>query len=943
MGSDPNVTHRTEFVWRRLMEPIQVFGKEYDGRWWLAILIPILLAAAVYVVFMYLRDGRSIGWVWGTFLAGLRIAVYGLLTVLFLMPAMQVLDESITRFKVLLLFDVSGSMHNKDDLPNEAVPVEKMLSRQDKIINYLSTDQLAFLKRLQKNPVSLYRYGGVVDPEFRDLDKELTTENATLTKDELITWLKPEAHPKVAIGETDEEKAAARKKVELHALLVNGTNIADSILTVMKKEANNQPQGIVIFSDGRSTQFSTQAVEEVRKSKIPVFTVGVGDFRQPKSIRITELLVPEQVLPDMPFPVRVEVDGEGLADQEVPVTLAIYKPLGENDKEDENRKPDLELVEKIRFKPGDPPHGQAEFLMDPAKLPAEFRKSEATSKPELLEGKWKFVVRIPRDKQEIFQAKEHVSDPEYVIVVKKPLRVLLFAGGPTRDYQFLRTLLVRETDQKRAELSICLQNSRPEIVQDVPEERMLKEFPTRLSDADDPDEKVEDKYMNLMQYDVIVCFDPDWTKLTTEQMGRLEKWVDRYRGGLVVVGGPVNTVQLTRGINLEKVQPLLHMLPVVLEDNRIKSIDRSTSEPCRLEFPGVTSDMEFMKLDEENTDKNPVAGWEEYFFGGGKNDGRGLLRNGFFDFYPVKEVKTSSTVVATFSDPRGRLKDGKDQPYIAVMPYGSGQHNVVWIASGEIWRLRKYREAYHERFWVKLLRYSASGSQSKQKARGDFRVPRVVAANRVIRFTGRFDGKDMNPLPQNQKVKVSIRPLAGDLKIPVVEMKASPVSPGAKYEGYFSGTFQIPVPGNYEMETTIPGTSDKVMKKFTIIESNPEMENPRPDFLELRRLASASKDVLDRVPEEVRTRLEGELERTNRPFNREGDHDTRLYFDLKSADVIPECMTRKPLPQISRGPVKDLWDWGFEFLNLPKISVALLLIVGLFSIEWLTRKLLKLA
>jgi hypothetical protein len=48
----------------------------------------------------------------------------------------------------------------------------------------------------------------------------------------------------------------------------------------------------------------------------------------------------------------------------------------------------------------------------------------------------------------------------------------------------------------------------------------------------------------------------------------------------------------------------------------------------------------------------------------------------------------------------------------------------------------------------------------------------------------------------------------------------------------------------------------------------------------------------------------------------------------------------------NRGPVKDVWDEGLEVgSNDPpwKVSTALLLIIGLLSIEWLTRKLLKLA
>ena len=59
----------------------------------------------------------------------------------------------------------------------------------------------------------------------------------------------------------------------------------------------------------------------------------------------------------------------------------------------------------------------------------------------------------------------------------------------TRDYQFLRTILVREMDKKRAEVSIYLQlppgvtERRGGIVQDVPPERLLGSFPTHFEAA----------------------------------------------------------------------------------------------------------------------------------------------------------------------------------------------------------------------------------------------------------------------------------------------------------------------------------------------------------------------------------------------------------------------------------------------------------------------------
>src|SRR5262249_12976709 len=152
-------------------------------------------------------------------------------------------------------------------------------------------------------------------------------------------------------------------------------------------------------------------------------------------------------------------------------------------------------------------------------------------------------------KNESYAGKEHPSAPVPVQVIKKPLRVLLVAGGPTHDFQFLRTLLVREKDARRAELSIFLQNQGRDSrsVPDVEPERLLSRFPSAMRTEDDPAEKPDDRYYNLARYDVIIAYDPDWSEFTGEQLDLIKRWVDTQAGGLVVVAGPVNTFQLARG------------------------------------------------------------------------------------------------------------------------------------------------------------------------------------------------------------------------------------------------------------------------------------------------------------------------------------------------------------------------------------------------------------
>lgn len=940
-------TKETEFVFRRLTEALNFGGQEYDARLWLAVLIPVLILGLVYVIWMYKRDSRSVGWAWATLLGGLRSAVYFLLAWIFLLPALQTWEKTETHSKVVLLIDVTGSMDSKDDVPSEAMPLEKLLGRKDKVAGFLTDDQVAFLKRLiAKNPVTVYRFGAVVDEDAKVLD----SETGLLSAADWGAWMRPDTKLAIPQDVEKEEQDKVRKKVELHALLVNGTNLGDSILSVINRESNNMLQGIVVVSDGRSTQYATQTFDEVRaraaKSQVPIFTVGVGEYREPINIRITDVAAPDATRPDDKFPIRIDIDGEGKADQETEVVIVLYKPDSET--------PSHEVKQTVRFKPGEPPHVQAEFQIDPAELPPDLQSKEPTSgKPEMLEGKWKVVARVPKDKREIFAGKEHVSEPEFINVVKKPLRVLLFAGGPTRDYQFLRALLVRETDQKRAELSICLQNSRPgEVIQDVPAERMLLNFPNAIRDVD-ANEKPDDKYYNLLQYDVIVAFDPDWTRLGAEQAALLDTWVQRHGGGLIIVGGPVNTYQLTRGSNQEKLKPILDLYPVIPEDNRTLDIDRSTSDPWRLNFPGANNQMEFLILDEGS--KEPLAGWEEFFTGQTQAPTGGAempLRRGFYDYYPVLDVKPSATVVASFTDPRARMKNGKDQPYLVTMPYASGK--VAWIGSGEMWRLRQVHESFHERFWTKLCRYVSSGSQSAGKNRGKILMSKTYTANNFIRIEARMFDRVMQPLARTEKPKATIKPPAGAPPVPPVDLLPKP-TPGNEWEGWFAGRFLVTAPGSYEISLPVPGTSDTLTNKFTVKESNPELDNTKPDFPQLRQIASKLEEeetregrpmkfgVFHRLNnDDLRAKLKAELERTNAGMAKEGD--LRLYFDLKGAALIPDCMNTEQRVQRSRGPVKDLWDQGIEFGDAPlKLSYALLGIVFLLSAEWLTRKLLKLA
>src|SRR5437868_4980861 len=128
-------TTQTEFVFRRLVEPWQIAGREIDGLYWLAVLIPVMLLALMYVVWMYRRDTASISRTWATFLGLCRSTVYLLLAGVFLLPAMQAWEITRKHSRVVLLLDVSPSISEvSDDLPPEDGKSVKLPTRLDKLI-----------------------------------------------------------------------------------------------------------------------------------------------------------------------------------------------------------------------------------------------------------------------------------------------------------------------------------------------------------------------------------------------------------------------------------------------------------------------------------------------------------------------------------------------------------------------------------------------------------------------------------------------------------------------------------------------------------------------------------------------------------------------------------------------------------------------------------------
>ena len=151
-----------------------------------------------------------------------------------------------------------------------------------------------------------------------------------------------------------------------------------------------------------------------------------------------------------------------------------------------------------------------------------------------------------------------------VNVIDRKLHVLVVASGPMRDYRFLHTMLSRHSS---IDVDIWLQTVSAATAGQVSQEskRLLLEFPRTAAE--------------LFDYDVIIAFDPDWSRIPLDGRKNLLNWVSEHGGGLIVVAGDIYTQQLAQ-TNDDQLKELQKLYPVYLSASMSDlSLDAKSEQP----------------------------------------------------------------------------------------------------------------------------------------------------------------------------------------------------------------------------------------------------------------------------------------------------------------------------------------------------------------------------
>ncbi|REJ90972.1 MAG: VWA domain-containing protein [Planctomycetota bacterium] len=832
---------RTVFEFGRIQSPL-------DWLWPLAIFVVL----AWFVIVMYVLDCVELGIRRAVLLGGLRVlALVGLLAI-YLQPQWREQREIVSNSQVAVLVDTSQSMQRVD--VGEATTASAGGSRSAAIVSEFTGGE--FLADLRTaHDVAVYRFdqddrptalatlpklpdvvanssaagaeqaslaasiatargqlifaiaalglgfAGIVTYLGRKTNEDrfaavlLVVSTVCLLASVSVAFWAFAAHEGVGLREvlalpepSDAEVAAGDEQAKeasinwLESLEARGTEtrLGTAVARLIEEKATGTLSAIVVLSDGQSNAGLdvAEGAALAAEADVPIHCLGFGSTQKPQFVAIGDYAAPSRAMPEDPFEITAYVQSRGFDGRDATVIL---QQVGADEGEEVGE--DLGIFEEQEITLGDAEENLAvKFTVDGIPTPGRYALELGV---------------VPPGKGEI----DELTRQRFVVeVVLRKTKVLLIAGGPTRDYRFLRNMLYRD---KSSEVDVFLQSARDAVSQDA--NRVLAQFPTEVEE--------------LFDYDCIVAFDPDWTTFTAPEIENLVRWVSDEAGGMIVIpslvhaGNPVSS-----WIHEGHTSDLQQLYPVVFHERFAQlNFQRGATEkaaPIELTREGLAA--EFLRLDKDATAGPNI--WEIF--------------PGIYGAYPVVGAKPGATVYARYDDPMPQSA-GDDPVYMASHFYGAGR--VFYLGSGEMWRLRRYGDGVFEKFYINLVRHVSQGRLLRGSRRGD-----ILLLEQTRYFVG-----DTVPvvahLKDNQRQPLKLQSANLLIMRPNGESTQLVLSPDPNREGTYRGQFPARDPGDYQLVLPLPESiEDPLMKKITVETSGTEDQRPDRNDEVLSSLAQAT-------------------------------------------------------------------------------------------------------
>lgn len=723
---------------------------------WLALIIGIAVLL-VFVIGCYLRDtGNRSRW-WTAWLLMLRLGVIAGLLVVFVNPRQRVRVKTFRASRVILLVDSSLSMSFPELLPGTRDDVR---SRSAAIKELLAGTSL-------------------IEELTRDHQVRVYTFDAGLREEAVFEFPSRDRRGLPATGETDVPASATELPSTeewdraLRPWAVEGdgsesaagqgleTRLGEALLTLLQREGADGLAGIVVMTDGASNAGADPAAATAlaEDRKVRLFTVGIGSLDLPDNLKLLNVLAPSDVHVGDAYPLTVFLQGQGpgVLGKDVQVELLRKPEDGEGD-------PDEQVaIQTVRL-PADAGPVEVKFELDPDEV-----------------GRWEFLVKASAADSVTELSVDDNQRRRTINVTERKLKVLLIAGGPMRDYRFVRNMLFRHPG---IEVDVWLQSADPGDAISQESDRLLQEFPETREE--------------LFEYDVVVAFDPNWTAVPEPRRQLLSEWVFKQAGGLILVAGDVYTPELAAADSgLDDVRTLY---PVVLEPVSLEvDLTRLSDQAWPVQISADGRDAGFLQLTDDAED--PMGAWEDF--------------DGVFRCFPTVGPKDGALVYARFSDPRS------DRPVLmASQFFGSGR--VLYLGSPELWRLRSLDEDLFDRFWIKAVRELGQSRMKRGTNRGTLLLDRseYLLGQTIALRAHLLD-------PQFQELTLDAVPIElfdpDGRQLGLTELRKQPNRPGQ-----YAGNFRANRPGAFRVNLPIPPEGDERLSgRIDIVLPDLESVDPR--------------------------------------------------------------------------------------------------------------------
>ncbi len=790
-----------------------------DPRIFWAMLTVLAVLIAAYIVWLYRRESLTLSPALRLVFPVLRIVAWTGAILFFLGLEKRVDQQIVSDSQVVLLVDTSQSMSVADVNAESRQP----LTRGEAVAQTLEESPLVKSLR-ERHKVSLATFDRNLR-QIRSWDRGTdTSEKPAETAGDSPQALQP----------LDWEDALQPRGVE--------TRLGDALKGTLDQQREGPLAGMIVITDGvqNSGIEPLSLVEGDEQSSVPIYTVGIGSNEPRRNLRIQELSAPSRVYPEDRTMVTAMIQGEGFAGRTVPVQLYA--------REAESKDAVPALVGEA----------QVTFSEDSEILPVEFPIEPAEI------GRLALELRImaPREDQYAGDNEREVE----VEVVEASTRVLLIAGGASRDYQFLRNQLFRD---RHATVDVWIQSADGGISQEA--DHILNGFPSTREE--------------LYNYDAIVAFDPNWELLDAEQVEMLDSWVAEEAGGLIVVAGPIYTLSWSQSPELGKIRALY---PVEFQ-RRLTLLDDGlygSKTPWPILFTREGEEAEFLWLADDAVESR--VRWEEF--------------PGVYGCYAVKGPKPGARVLGYYGDPDASLS-GDYPVYMAEQFYGSGR--VFYLGSGELWRLRSLDPAYFEVLTTRLIRHVSQGRLLKGSSRGRLLVEqdRYSVGDEVV-VRAQLLSASREPYLADQVTAQVVEDGGRSSNLVMQSDKSRP--------GNYIGQFTVKREGSYRIQLAVPDAVDEqLVRRIQVVVPDLEFDHTRRNDELLAALA-------DRT-------------------------DGKYYTDLTAA--VNGTDDLKPIGELieSRAETRTLRGTPDPVFGERWNKILLAVICGALCLEWLLRRLVKLA